>query len=221
VALAVSGPNVHVVWMDFRSGIWDIYYRRSTNHGATWEPEIKLVTGISKIGSTVGAERPSIVVLGNSLHVVWMDGRDGMPPCYTLPECTEIYYKRSNDNGAAWEPDSRLTHETLFAGRPSISALSPKTVIVSFDQQETGRKAENIHIKKSTDNGNTWGASQRLSFLSAGAANHNVVLTVGSSVHVAWFDDRDPSNKEVFYRASKDAGASWSPEENVSQAPGE
>jgi BNR repeat-like domain len=221
VAMAASGSNVYVVWMDFRSGIWDIYYRRSTNNGSTWGPEIKLVAGTSKIGSSVGAERPSITVLGTSVHVAWMDGRDGTPPCYTLPECTEIYYKRSDDNGATWGPDIRLTNDKLFSGRPSIEAIAPSTVLVSVDQQEPGGEAENVHIKKSIDDGNSWGTSQKLSFLNRGSAGHNAMMTAGSSVHVAWFDDRDTSNREVFYRASKDAGKTWSPEENVSQAPGE
>jgi hypothetical protein len=221
VAIAVSSSTVHVVWMDFRSGIWDIYYRRSTDHGSTWEPEVKLVTGTSKIGSSVGAERPSVAALAGSVHVAWMDGRDGAARCYTMPECPEIYYKSSNDNGVTWGPDIRLTNDTLFSGRPSIGAISPTTVILSFDQQEAGGKAENIYLKKSTDKGTTWGDSQKLSFLSTGAASHNVMLMRGSSVHVAWFDDRDNSNKEVFYRASNDGGTTWLPEENVSQAPGE
>jgi len=221
VAVAAFGPDVHVVWMDFRSGIWDIYYRRSGDNGSTWGPEVKLAAGTSKIGSSVGAERPSIAVLGDSVHVVWMDGRDGNPRCYTMPECTEIYYKRSNDHGATWGPDIRLTNETRFSGRPSINVLAPSTLLVSLDQGELGGKAENIYIKTSADNGNTWGRSQKLSFLNAGFAGHNAMVTAGSSVHVAWFDDRDTSNREVFFRASTDAGATWSPEENLSQAPGE
>src|SRR5437660_10748642 len=127
------------------------------NHGAAWDPEVKLVAGTSKIGSTVGAERPSIAVLHDSVHVAWMDGRDGTLRCYSLPECTAIYYRRSADNGATWGPDSRLTHDTLFSGRPSLGVISPHTAIISFDQQEPGGKAENIYIKRSTDDGSTWG----------------------------------------------------------------
>jgi hypothetical protein len=79
-SLAVSGPVVHVVWMDGRDGNWEIYYKRSTNAGISWGADTRLtnITGTSTY--------PSIAVYGTVVHVVWSDYRDGN---------YEIYYKRN------------------------------------------------------------------------------------------------------------------------------
>jgi hypothetical protein len=36
-SIAVSGSVVHVAWQDFRDGNWEIYYKRSTDAGVSWE----------------------------------------------------------------------------------------------------------------------------------------------------------------------------------------
>lgn len=38
-SIASSGSSIHVIWQDNRGGNWEIYYRRSTNGGTTWENE--------------------------------------------------------------------------------------------------------------------------------------------------------------------------------------
>src|SRR5206468_899139 len=102
VSIAASLPYVHVVWSDFRSGHWAIYYRRSVDGGATWEPEQRLVApGLEE------TNRPQIAALGKAVHLVWMDNRDGNGPCYTLPHCTETYFMRSFDAGASWSAARR------------------------------------------------------------------------------------------------------------------
>jgi hypothetical protein len=162
IAVAASGTNVHVTWMDFRKGIWDIYYRRSQNNGTSWNPEVRLVPGTSKRGTNVGAERPVIAALGSAVYVAWMDGRDGAPPCYSMPECSEIYYKRSLDNGATWGSDVRLTNEPLFSARPTITATAPGTLLISYEQQN-GRNFNEIHVLRSSNNGNIWTPTQKIS----------------------------------------------------------
>jgi hypothetical protein len=40
---AGSGGDVRVAWMDTRNGsLWNVYYRSSTNGGATWSPDVRL-----------------------------------------------------------------------------------------------------------------------------------------------------------------------------------
>jgi len=41
-SVAVSGPNVHVIWQDKRDGDYQIYYKRSTDGGVTWETDTRL-----------------------------------------------------------------------------------------------------------------------------------------------------------------------------------
>ncbi len=102
ISLAASDTRLDLVWSDFRTGKWTIHYRRSLNRGRTWDPAVRLVSG----GAGIGAGRPQMASLGNSVHVVWSDGRDGNPPCYTMPVCSEVYYKSSLDGGRTWGGDT-------------------------------------------------------------------------------------------------------------------
>src|SRR6185436_12293672 len=43
-AIAVQGSYIHLSWNDKRSGIMNIYYRRSSDAGITWGPETQLTT---------------------------------------------------------------------------------------------------------------------------------------------------------------------------------
>jgi hypothetical protein len=216
LSLVVSASRVHLTWMDYRAGVWDLYYRRSLDDGASWEPEIKLVAGIG----VVGAERPSIASIGDSVHLAWMDGRDSLSPCTfdggkTIPECTEIYYKRSLDSGASWGLDTRLTSDEPYSGRPEIGVVNASTVIISYDQRyDDGLE---IHTLRSTDNGTNWGLPQRMSF-AADDGTHSKLEAGGSSVHLTWMDRRD-STYNIYYLMSEDDGAIWEPEEQISFDP--
>jgi hypothetical protein len=82
-SVSVSGSFVHIAWTEFRSGNNEIYYKRSTDAGLYWDPELRLTN------NSASSEKPSILVYGSALHVVWQDNRDGN---------NEIYHKR-NPNG--------------------------------------------------------------------------------------------------------------------------
>ncbi len=78
--VAVSGPAVHVVWFDMRDGNYEIYYKRSTDGGISWESDTRLTD------DPAFSFYPSVAVSGNAVHVVWQDARDGN---------NEIYYKHN------------------------------------------------------------------------------------------------------------------------------
>jgi hypothetical protein len=44
---AASGPNVYVTWQDTRDGNWEIYFKRSTDRGASWDPDLRLTSDSS------------------------------------------------------------------------------------------------------------------------------------------------------------------------------
>jgi len=73
----LSGSNIHLVWFNFGGGL---FYLRSTNNGASWDPTVNLVSGASSPGM------PFIAFSGPALHVIWQDQRDGH---------SAIYYKRN------------------------------------------------------------------------------------------------------------------------------
>jgi hypothetical protein len=91
-----SGNNVHVVWIDTRDGDYEIYYKRSTDAGATWSSDTRLTNDPLKSWWASVSAADSVV------HVLWSDYRDGN---------YEIYYKRNPTGNIGVEElsSSRLT----------------------------------------------------------------------------------------------------------------
>jgi len=74
-----SSGNIHVVWDDYTPGNYEIYYKKSTDGGATWS--IKRLTWNSG-----GSCDPTIAIdSSGNIHVVWKDNTPGN---------LEIYYKK-------------------------------------------------------------------------------------------------------------------------------
>jgi len=190
--------SLHVVWHDSRDGNYEIYYKRSTDGGTTWESDVRLTDNPSFSG------RPFIAVEGSFVCVVWFDERDGN---------TEIYYKQSADGGATWGPDVRLTND------PSSSQLSyPNARCVAvfgslvYVVWHDGRDGNNeIYYKRSTDGGITWQTDTRLTSNDATSKDPSVAADNTGGVHVVWSDGRDPYD-EIYYKLSADSGGTWGPD---------
>ncbi len=79
-SISLSGIYAHVVWTDERNTNEEIYYKQSTNRGASWGPDTRLTNASGQ------KLYPSISILGSLVLVLWGDSRDGN---------FEIYYKRN------------------------------------------------------------------------------------------------------------------------------
>ncbi|MCI0448389.1 MAG: T9SS type A sorting domain-containing protein [Chlorobi bacterium] len=82
-SVSVYSQNVHIVWWETRDGNKEIYYKRSSDGGLSWEEDTRLTNNPAVSSGN------NLAVAGSNVHVVWYDYRDGNP---------EIYYKR-NPNG--------------------------------------------------------------------------------------------------------------------------
>lgn len=217
IAITVSQSNLHVVWMDYRSlSTWDVYYNHSSNRGSNWVGELKLISGTN----AMGAERPAIAASGTTVHLTWMDGRNNGAACtieggYLLPICTDVFYKKSTNNGTSWGADVRLSNGSTYGGRPSISA-DGNAVAISYDNNFDGNGVQQF-FTGSTDNGVSWSLPKRLSSLAT--ATHSSIHVVGTSIHLAW-NQEDASTDEIRYRRSNDLGTSWQPEQLISTGNG-
>lgn len=130
--VACWGPAVHVAWSDERHNVDDVgqpydcgiandatrcreeeYYRRSTDFGNTWEPEVRLTVDPAHAPRSSWA--PSIAVWENNVHVVFFDRRN---------DRFQVYYKRSTDAGAShtWEHERVISFDD---GHPCV-AVSPR-----------------------------------------------------------------------------------------------
>ncbi|RKX68878.1 hypothetical protein DRP53_09805 [candidate division WOR-3 bacterium] len=199
----VSHNNyVHIVWSDFRSQGAEIYCKRSTDYGQSWEADRRL-TFDSVAGPSSGMA--AIAISGAYLHLVWRDTRDGN---------REIYYKRSSDNGLTWSNDVRLTNDPGISGLPSITAEDSMVYLVWQDDREGNFE---IFFKYSTNWGEDWSDDIRLTN-DPGVSAYPTIAVQDSLLHLAWHDNRD-GNAEIYYKRSTNWGISWSPDTRLTEDP--
>jgi hypothetical protein len=191
-SVAVFGTNVHVVWQDKRDGNYEIYYKRSTDGGTTWDADTRFTN------DPASSENPSVAVSGSTIHVVWSDNRDGN---------YEIYYKRSTDGGTTWDADTRLTNNSPSSIYPSVAVSDSNVHVVWRQPVSSNWEIDYVH---STDGGITWEANTQLTNKAAGWYAPSVAVS-GSNVHVVWNDGRDNSYPafEIYYKRSTDGGTTW------------
>ena len=192
-SLAVWDNVVHVVWHNTETGADEIYYRRSTDYGVNWEPEVRFTY------ANVLSRFPSVAVWDNVVHVVWGDCRDN--------DWGEIYYKRSTDCGASWEPDFRLTYtnDNQDTWNPTIAVWDNIVHVVWRDRRNAS--LSEVYYKRSTDYGVNWESDFRLTYDGVDAWGHNPNIAVyDSAVHIVW---NSYPEYEIHYIGSDNDGVSW------------
>ncbi len=177
-----SNGSIHMVWQDDTPGNSEIYYKRSTDGGATW-------TWATRLTWTAGASyNPAIAIdSADNIHVVWDDWTPGN---------SEIYYKRSTDGGATWTWAKRLTWTQGDSLRPDIAIDSTNNIHIVWDDRTPGNSE--IYYKRSTDGGATWSADMILTNTLGNSRRPAIAIDLVDNIHVVW-DDDTPGNFEIYY----------------------
>lgn len=200
--LASSGSFLHAVWQDTRATGSEVFYKRSTSEGVSWESDFQLTN------STGNVALPSVSAAGNIIHVVWGDSRDGN---------FEIYYKRSTNNGTNWETDVRLTNDPAVSSDAVIRADGQ---LVNVIWRDTRDGSHEIFYKRSIDGGNTWSSDTMLTNHANGLAASVSLSVYGLNVRMAWSDTRDNDDYEIYYKHSTNGGISWGTDMRLTTAIG-
>jgi hypothetical protein len=172
------GAEVHLVWADTGSGIWDIYYARSVDGGVTFSEPIQVNA------EATGAARghPTLAVGSDgSVHVAWEEMRDGD---------WDIYYARL-EGGEAFSPPTPVSDDATGTdqARPTIAVERDGTVHLAWQDSRAGDW--DITYARSTDGGDTFSANLRVNTETRGQQVDPAIGVDGPErVHVAWADDR-------------------------------
>jgi hypothetical protein len=175
--IAVLGTNVYIVWVNYVPGNYDIFFRSSTDNGASFADAIELtnIAGLSDL--------PHVVVSEKNVNVVWDD--------YNLAEGLDIFIRTSTDNGATFGNAINLNRNTGYStGLPVAVSGSNVYSVSSIGNID-------IFFRSSTDGGASFGKAVNLSNNPAGSSDPSIALS-GDNVYVVW-EDYSPGNADIFF----------------------
>jgi hypothetical protein len=188
-----SNGNPHLAWYDYTPGNYEIYYRKSTDGGASWLASTRLTwTSANSYELAIAND------LSDNPHVVWYED--------TPAGNYEIYYKRSTDGGTSWSTAKRLTWTSTDSQYPVIAVDTSGYLYVAWHEYMPGNSE--LYCKKSEDGGATW-SGKRLTWTSGYSSFPDMATDSSGSLHIVW-DDSTPGNHEIYYRMTSDGGNSWS-----------
>jgi hypothetical protein len=175
--------NLHVAWEENTPSGFEVFYKRSSNIGATWTANKRLTWNTGSSAYPVIAAGPS-----GYLHVAWEDNTPGNK---------EVYYRRSTDGGMTWKPIKSLTSSSVDSTAPAIAVDSLGNPNIVWGESTSGNTE--IYCRKSTDQGATWVPLERLTWTSGNSGEPAIAVDTVGNIHVVW-SDNTPGNLEIYYR---------------------
>ncbi len=234
-AWPVVAPNGDVFigwvrWDPFPDGPIDIEIVRSTDGGDTFTPVTNPLTGEINprdLTATGNCGRPALdgnirylpspqLAVGpdGALHVVYSYDPDGLD----VDDEIDVFYRKSNDSGATWEAEVRLSDDATNNDQyfPTVSVGASNVVVATFYDRrlDPGNLMIDYYKRFSFDGGTTWQPSERVSdvstpvFLDSGLAtcyhgDYDQQIQTDSQVLVQWADDRNVqggnNNSDTFF----------------------
>jgi len=214
--------NVYVAWA--RLDLNQIRFARSTNGGASFEPDIQVNDGANAVQGVNIA-----VGIDGDVYVTWSD-----------LTTNQIRIDKSTNGGQTFGALTAGTDHTIRSLTPTFS-VRPLTRVNSFPvsaadafnadivyavwaENPAGNDDSDIMFARSTDGGNTWSAPIRVNDEINPPGDFNsqffpwmAVDPIDGSINVVWYDDRlDPSHADgtplvnLFFASSNDRGLSFS-----------
>ncbi|MBN2537622.1 exo-alpha-sialidase [candidate division WOR-3 bacterium] len=203
-SVAVAGGRVHVVWLGTSGGLPVLFYKSSSDSGATWSGD-RWLTGNAQFYST-----PCLAVSGPTLHLVWTGG---------TYDTMRVLHKRSPDCGVSWGPDIVVSTNDSGAAYGSVCA-EDSLVHVAWSGLVADNRSEAFY-RRSTDRGLTWQPTVQLTGGSVGTSSVlPQVAASGELVHIACII-RPVDKHEAVYLRSPDRGQSWGAAHRMFSTPGE
>lgn len=159
------------------------------------------------VSSTSGeSSKPSIAVDENStLHVAWLDDTTGS---------NEIYYSRSENQGASWSPLVNISSLAISTWDPFIAAGSGNNIyIVWIDILGTVK----VVVSRSNNGGTSWNTPQEITGATGSCYKPYMVVAGDDDLYVVW---DELVSKDIIFSRSSDGGASWTTPMNISNTSG-
>ena len=169
--------NVYVVWMEDNLENKQIWFRKSTDSGITFDQPLHLSSGHRIRDSIIPM---AIAAFGNDVYVVWRqlveDGKTG-----------SVLLKASTDTGNTFGETMEISDNAVYSTSPKVAASNNNVYVVwdvRHSEGEKSNKSEGVFFAQSSNNGATFGNETKLNgnkeFGEAQVAAHL------NRVYVAW-----------------------------------
>jgi hypothetical protein len=225
--LAVRGPDVYLAY----NAVQKTYVSVSHDGGETWRLHHVVANTNSKLGWSLPGG--GAVDSHGNVYFGW-DGytQNGKPAGDVF-----LYVTKSVDGGATWTtsqvdvsaapPPCGCAGWAYWGAQLTLAVDARDRVYVLYNGGRVKNGPNRVFFARSDDGARTWVARSDVSRAPAGSNNLFPAIAArgNGDVRIAWIDDRegfdagggDPSARwNTYYRTSAHAGASWSPESQLS-----
>ncbi|HKU49316.1 MAG TPA: sialidase family protein [Nitrososphaera sp.] len=134
-----------------------------------------------------------VAASGSNRFVVWQDDTPGN---------SDIFFKRSNDNGATWKSSVNLSKNPGDSEDARL-IVQDSYVYVVWVQANSAGDQQDVYFRRSTDNGATWGPKVNVS--TNGNSGQSALAVSGANVYIAFASSDD----DLLFRQSSDHGSSF------------
>jgi hypothetical protein len=223
-----ANGDVFAVWPD--TGSRNVFVVKSTDGGVTYSDPLKIgnTTAAFQIRVPAFADRAALVGVSiaafrnatrNDVYVAYTDlagGAGGSTPDeepgedVSSPFKSRVWFIRSADGGATWEPAKQLNAAALDDQFNQRLAVDPETGTLGIVYYNSGvgqlRKKTNLVFQASIDNGTTWTkpvtVTNAMTDETTGDANqygdYNGLSVVNETFFPCWTDRRVNQTESIF-----------------------
>jgi len=195
-AYQTSDGSLWTVWASDRTGNYDLYYKISSDLGASWSEATQLTS------HPASDLKPAVRQMSDGqIWVVWASSRSGS---------YDLYRKTSFDNGISWSDETRLTTDSSLDKMPSLAQMSDGSIWLVWASDRTGNY--DLYYKISSDLGASWSEATQLTSSSAIDSNPSILQTIDGRIWI-FYSLRKASataTDDIYYMYSADNGVTWS-----------
>jgi hypothetical protein len=164
IARAADG-SLWVVWKSSRTGNEDVWYKKSSNGGATWSAETQLTS------NSRPDRQPTVAQAADGkLWVIWE--RDSV-----------LWSRTTGDGGATWSAEAKVGWDCCVYNPNLIRGLDGRLWLF-------GEWGDNIAVRVSQDNGQSWSGTSTFTRYTSGDGMPSGTILGDGSMAIAWQSDR-------------------------------